>query len=198
MDELRFPAIQEELYRAEVRHSRELDRIKERYRLTVLPKCIYPLWHSLKGRGKLGEFPLMVVRKHYTDKGYTVWASDSNEDPKDVFILVSFPGLRKLTPPHPAYERMVKIFGQKKIEELNKITDEAKAQGKDMRNLGGGDPDLFVFKGANAEVERFFVEVKHKDKPTQNQEICFPLIEGSLHCEVKLIRIVADEKLDIK
>jgi len=198
IDEVRFPAIQEELYRAKVRYERELDRIRVKHRVRELPTCIYPAWESLKGRGKLGEFPLMVVRERYRNNGYTVWVSDSNEQPRARslrFILVSYPGLRKKK--HPAYERMVRAFGRKEIEKLNQIVNEAKRKGKATRNLGGGDPDLFVFKKADPKKERFFVEVKHKDKPTLNQRICFPLI-AKLLCEVKLVRIVAEPQRKTK
>lgn len=192
MGEVRFPAIQEDLYLAKVCYARELERIRAKCSLTDLPDCIYPVYDSLKGRGKLGEFPLMVVREHYRKQGYTVWISDSNTELEDRFILVSYPRLRKLKPLHPGYQRMVRVFGQGKIEELNRAVDEAKRGGKSNSNLGGGDPDLFVFKGPNAEVERFLVEVKHKDQPTRNQRICFPIIDKLL-CDVKLVRIVAEE-----
>ena len=183
-----FADIQEDLYGAKVRYECELNGIKEKYGVRELPACIYPLWEPLKGRGKLGEFPVTVVREHYRNEGYNVWVSDSNEELEDRFILVSYPDLRKKTPLHPAYEHMVGVFGREKIEKLNQIADEAKRKRKDNRNLGGGDPDLFVFKGVNAQEERFFVEVKYKNQLTPNQRICFPLIDKRL-CEIKLIRI---------
>jgi hypothetical protein len=185
---LRFAEIQEDLYGAKVRYECERNRIKEKYGVRELPACSYPLWETLKGRGKLGEFPLAVVRERYRNEGYSVWVSGSSEELEDRFILVSYPGLRKKTPLHPAYERMVGVFGQERIEKLNRMVDDAKRVGKDIRNLGGGDPDLFDFKGVNAQGERFFVEVKHRDQPTRNQRICFPLIDEHL-CEIKLVRI---------
>jgi len=191
VEKLCFAGIQEDLYDAKVRYERDLNRIKAKYDVRELPARAYPVWQSLKGRGKLGEFPLMVMREHYRSQGYRVWVSDSNAELRDCFILVSYPGLRKKTPLHPAYKRMVGVFGRERIEKLNQLVDEAKRQGKDNRNLGGGDPDLFVFKGANAQEERFFVEVKHKDPPTPNQRICFPLIAEHL-CEIKLVRIIAE------
>lgn len=188
VEELCFAEIQEDLYGARVRYERELNRIKEKYGVRELPACSYPLWEPLKGRGKLGEFPVTVVREHYRNEGYNVWVSGSNKEMGDRFVLVSYPRLRKKTPPHPAYKRMVGVFGREKVEKLNQMVDEAKREGKGNRNLGGGDPDLFVFKGANAQEERFFVEVKYKDQPTPNQRICFPIIDKHL-CEIKLVRI---------
>jgi hypothetical protein len=33
----------------------------------------YPTWPHLVGRGRYGEFPLIVVREHYRRQGYIVW-----------------------------------------------------------------------------------------------------------------------------
>ena len=59
---------------------------------------------------------------------------------------------------------------------------------KGSGNRGGGDPDLFVYKG-DGKRTRFFVEVKHKDELQINQIVVFPLIEKILRCPVKLVRI---------
>ncbi len=93
-EEIIFSKLQEDLYRARVRYDRELNRIRARYGLVQLPDCAYPLWKELKGRGSLGEFALVVARQYYRNQGYTVWASSSDKNGKDNFILVSYPGFR--------------------------------------------------------------------------------------------------------
>jgi len=187
IEEISFSGIQNDLYRAKARYEHDLSRIKEKYGLRKLPAGVYPLWKPLRGRGRLGEFALVVAREHYRKRGYSVWASGSDKEVKDRFILVSFPGLRKQLPLHPAYARMVRIFGSEKIEELNRTVDKEKRKKKGHRNLGGGDPDLFVFKKGNPR-KGFFVEVKYKDQPTQNQLMCFPRIDEKLG-EIKLARV---------
>lgn len=48
------------------------------------PKCVYHdyMWpdHLRRGRGRYGEFPLVVARKFYEESGYTVWASEPKLD----------------------------------------------------------------------------------------------------------------------
>jgi hypothetical protein len=139
-------------------------------------------WSLSRGRTKLGEFPVVVVREYYRNLGYTVWASEP-ELPNDLgYLLVSYPGKRRQD--HPAYATMKDIFGSDVIEALNKKVDEEKR--RETGNAGGGDPDLFVFN----EEERFFVEVKHEDEINQNQEIAFPLIEDFCETDVVIARIV--------
>ena len=143
-------------------------------------------WPLLKGRGRHGEFPLIVVREHFRSLGYNVLASEPELPDNAGFILVSYPGKRKLG--HPAYKRMEKYFSKDKIDKLNTVADKEKI--KQTGNAGGGDPDLFVFN----EQEHFFVEVKHKDQLNKNQLIVFPLIEDIRNVEIKVARIVDKDK----
>ena len=149
----------------------------------------YAVWPHLVGRGKYGEFPLVVVRDHYRRQGYTVWfcepALENYANPDFVgFMLLSYPGRRRAG--HPAFTRMQDEFGDATVAELNVEADCAKRemnQGRGSR--GGGDPDLFVFNGS----ERFFVEVKWKDQITEKQRVTFPLIECHCGVRVKIARI---------
>jgi hypothetical protein len=166
-------------------------RQKTLYGLQVKPKrripgCIYPLWHLLRGRGRYGEFPLMVVREYLIKRHYKVLCSSSVRKTSESFICASYPGLRREKPLHPAYQRMAQVFGFERLNKFNAIAEEEKR--KHGRNRGGGDPDMFVYKGNGRRV-RFFVEVKHKDKPHTNQKIVFHLIRKHLGCPVYLIHI---------
>ncbi len=149
----------------------------------------YATWPHLVGRGKYGEFPLVVVREHYRRQGYTVWfcepALEQYSDPDFVgFMLVSYPGRRRTG--LPAYKRMQDKFGEATVAELNVEADRAKLQmDRGQGNRGGGDPDLFIFKGR----KRFFVEVKWKDHITEKQRVTFPLIEGHSGVRVWIARI---------
>lgn len=147
------------------------------------PDCVFHAsrWPLAAGRGRFGEFPLVVVRKHYRQLGYTVWASEPELPNDDGFILVSYPGKRRRG--HAAYARMETLFGVAKLRKLNEATDRAK-QAK-SKGLGGGDPDLFVFRGE----EKFFVEVKWNDEITEKQNATFPVIEKMLGVEIKVARI---------
>jgi hypothetical protein len=171
-----FDPLQKDLYDLQVKYKRRI------------PGCDYPIWHSLKGRGRHGEFPLMVVREYYRRRGYKVLFSDSGGETSENFICASYPGLRRAKPPHPAYRRTARIFGLERLNEFNKFAEEAKMRRKRGSNRGGGDPDLFVYKGNGRRV-RFFVEVKHKDKPHTNQKIVFRLIRKHLGCPVYVIHI---------
>ena len=153
------------------------------------PACIY---HSVRwpgelrrGREQTGEFPLVVVREQYRRKGYTVLASEPNLPDGQGFILVSFPGYRKRR--HPAYTQMARLLGTdiEALDAFNLIADKAKIAA--TGNRGGGDPDLFVYKPDG--VERFFVEVKHKDKLNKKQRVTFPIIRKQ-GWEVRIVRIV--------
>jgi hypothetical protein len=149
----------------------------------------YAAWPHLVGRGNHGEFPLIVVREHYRRQGYTVWfcepALEKYEDPDFVgFMLLSYPGRRRTV--HPAYKRIQDVFGESTVTRLNVEADRAKLRmDQGQGNRGGGDPDLFVFKGR----ERFFVEVKWKDHITEKQRVTFPLIERHCGVRVKIARI---------
>jgi hypothetical protein len=138
-------------------------------------------WPLYAGRGRFGEFPLVVVREYYRQRGLTVWASEPELPHDGGFILVSYPGKRRRG--HSAYARMEALFGVDKLRELNEATDRAKRT--ETKGVGGGDPDLFVFGGR----ERFFVEVKWNDDITEKQNATFPLIEAVLGVEVKVVRI---------
>lgn len=138
-------------------------------------------WPLNAGRGRFGEFPLVVVREHFRACGYTVWASEP-ELPNDAgFILVAYPGKRSKD--HPAYRRMEAMFSKARLRDLNLEADEAKRSW--TQGVGGGDPDLFVFGGD----EKFFVEVKWKDSITQKQHATFPIIEQHCAAEIKIARL---------
>ena len=132
----------------------------------------------------------MVAREYFRRLGYKVLFSSSGieTETSENFICTSYPRLRREKPPHPAYLRLAGFFGLKRLNEFNGIAEDAKTSGKPSHNRGGGDPDLFVYKGDGRRV-RFFVEVKHNDKLNTNQEVVFPLIEKHLGCQVKLVRI---------
>ena len=50
----------------------------------------YAPWPHLVGRGKYGEFPLIVVREYYRGLGYTVWFCEpALEKYQDPDLLVS-------------------------------------------------------------------------------------------------------------
>lgn len=144
-------------------------------------------WPRLLGRGRHGEFPLVVTREHFRQLGFTVLASEPGLPDGAGFILVSYPGKRRDR--HSAYVRMEAIFGQDKLTELNRRTDQAKRFR--TGNASGGDPDLFVFRGAN----RFFVEVKWRDKITSKQALTFPIIEEICGVEIKLARLTVSRVL---
>jgi hypothetical protein len=138
-------------------------------------------WPRSLGKSHHGEFPVVVVREHFRALGYTVLASEP-ELPKDEgFLLVAYPGKRERR--HPAYERMVGHFGDAVLARLNRHADKTKARYGKSR--GGGDPDLFVFRGG----DRFFVEVKWRDQITQKQSLTFPLIERYCQVPIKVARI---------
>ncbi len=149
------------------------------------PTCIYDPWPLRQGRGKYGEFPVVVLRKHYIDQGYKVLASEPRLPHGEGFIVVSYPGKRRRR--DPAYLRMAELFGLEALDSLNALCDKAKLEASE--SLGGGDPDLFVYKPQTS--ERFFVEVKHKDFITPKQRAVFPLLHEQL-CEVKIMRVFAD------
>jgi hypothetical protein len=88
-------------------------------------------WPLRAGRGKHGEFPLVVVREYYRGLGYTVWASEPELPDDTGFILVSYPGKRRDR--HPAFVRMEQIFGKSTLTELNARADEANADEQPIR-----------------------------------------------------------------
>lgn len=129
-------------------------------------------WRLTEGRGRWGEFPLVVVRKHYIDLGYRVLASE----PRLLeygFILLSYPGKRRER--DDSYTKMTGLLGTdlETLDSLNLIADKAKIAA--TGNNGGGDPDLFVYKPDGS--EKFFVEAKWKDDLTAKQLATFPIIE---------------------
>ena len=137
-----------------------------------------------KGRGKYGEFPLVVVREHYRKLGYFVLASEPRLPEGEGFVLVSYPGYRKAR--HRTYAQMANLLGTDlaTLDDLNRAADKAKmdATGNDK----GGDPDLFVYKPDGSEC--FFVEAKYKDNLIRKQLATFPIIGQKW--DVKIARIV--------
>jgi hypothetical protein len=185
--ELRIPfdPLQEYLYRRQVKQRRRL------------PGCIYPIWHLLRGKSRHGEFPLVFVREYFLTRGYKVLFSDSGGETSENFICASYPVLRRAKPLHPAYRRMARIFGLERLNEFNNIAEKAKRRRKNGSNRGGGDPDLFVYKGNGRRI-RFFVEAKHKDKLLTNQKVVFRLIKKHLRCPVKVFRIYSQATVQKK
>jgi len=149
------------------------------------PACYFHAvrWPLNRGRGKFGEFPLVVVREHFRKLGYTVLASEPRLPRREGFILVSYPGKRRAG--DPAYRRMKALFGARILAELNEEADIAKE--KRTGNRGGGDPDLFAFRPRTS-ADRFFVEVKHHDQITEKQRVAFHFIEQL--CPVIVARLV--------
>ena len=170
-------------------HVEALRRAPSTGKVAPLEPSVHAPWPHLVGRGKYGEFPLVVVSEHFRSRGYTVWfcepALEKYAHPDFVgFMLLSYPGRRRTA--HPAYKRMQDVFGKATVERLNAEADRAKLQvDQGNGNRGGGDPDLFVFKGR----ERFFVEVKWKDHITEKQRVTFPLIERHCGVRIKIARI---------
>lgn len=93
-------------------------------------------WPLHAGRGRFGEFPLVVVREYYRRDRLTVWASEPELPNDGGFILVSYPGKRRRG--HPAYARMEALFGVDALRKLNEAIDRAKRA--DTKGVGGGDP----------------------------------------------------------
>lgn len=153
----------------------------------LISGCIYPIWKFLAGRGKNGEFAMTIARHFFLSQGYRVLHSDSSREHQDSFVLASYPGLRRERPLHPAYERMVRVFGIEKLEAFNKVAATEKLKRKSTNNSGGGDPDLFV--ECSKSEHSFFAEVKYKDKLLENQKAVFPLISKMLGCKVFLVQI---------
>jgi hypothetical protein len=148
------------------------------------PACAFHSvrWPLRAGRGKHGEFPLVVVREHFRQLGYVVLASEPRLPDGEGFILVAYPGKRRSG--DASYRRMEAFFGAEALANLNSRADIAKRER--TGNLAGGDPDLFVFRPSNPE-ERFFVEVKHRDQITEKQSVTFPLIEEL--CPIHVARV---------
>ena len=163
-------------------NSRQLSLYRGRDRTCVYHSVRWPL---KEGRGKWGEFPLVVVRDHYRRLGYTVLASEPRLPDGQGFILLSFPGYRKRW--HPTYTQMANLLGVElaTLDALNHLTDKAKIAA--TGNRGGGDPDLFIYKPDGS--ERFFVEVKWKDQLTNKQLVTFPMIRKR-GWDIKVARIV--------
>lgn len=161
----------------------DLDPLQYRLYKSGAPACIYHAvhWPRSVGRSRHGEFPLVVAREHFRQLGYTVWAAEPELPDGDGFILVSYPGKRRRG--HPAYLRMVEIFGERVLQELNAAAD---AQKRTLTgNAGGGDPDLFLSRDS----AHCFVEVKWRDRITKKQHVTFPLIEQFCNVEVRIARI---------
>ena len=172
---------------------------KRLYKANDPQNIYYPdRWIYRKGRHKGGEFPVVVVRKHFMNQGYEVWVSGQSKLGIDAFILAMFPGARRKH--DQSYLNMVKLFGQEKIDKFISIVEQEKKKYGLPRH--GGDPDLFVQNTQNPS-DRFFVEVKaedftgrrrYQDKLNKQQHLLFPLIEKHLKCQVRLakVQIVTD------
>ncbi len=161
------------------------------------PACKYPQWPRKIGRARgSGEFALVLARDYFLKRGYNVWVSEptmNGENGWRGFIAVSFPGYRDGD--HAAYRRMIRKFGRRGLRELNVTADALKK--KQTGTRGGGDPDLFVFRGDGKTV-RFFVEAKYKDHINRNQKLTFPLIESRFGnwpgCAIKLAQLIESLK----
>src|SRR4030042_4549987 len=156
------------------------------------PRSLYHThrWIYQKGRHKGGEFPVVVVRKHFMDQGYKVWVSGQSKLGTDAFILAMFPGARQRR--DESYLTMIEVFGEEKIDKFIAIAEQEKKRYGLSRH--GGDPDLFVQNPKNLD-ERFFVEVKaedltcehrYKDDLNAQQLLVFPLIEKHLKYQVQI------------
>ncbi len=185
---IRVDPVQLDLYRIEATYRRKLMELKEKHRLARVPGLAVPLWKTLKGRGTSGERALVFAREYYRKRGYKVWTSGSGKR-ADSFMLLSFPGLRRRC--HPGFMRMLEMFDPEAVFELIHAAEDEK-RGL-PGNLGGGDPDLFVFK-ENGGQKRFFVEAKHKDKLSPKQKACFKLIEKLLGCDVVIGQIMEKKR----
>jgi len=102
-----------------------------------------------------------------------------------------------------SYLNIIRMFGEKKIEEFIEIVEAQKKSAGIARH--GGDPDLFVQNSKNPN-DRFFVEVKaedlsaerrYKDKLNKQQCLVFPLIEKYLNCQVRIanVQIISDRTI---
>ncbi len=134
------------------------------------------------GRQRSGRFPEIAVRASFRALGFSVFISEPRMPDSEGFILASYAGKRACG--DPAYTRMFKHFPREQVEEFNRVADAEKIAA--TGNRSGGDPDLFVFRRAG---ERFFIEVKDKDRLGRKQITTFPLIESILGCEVKVARL---------
>jgi hypothetical protein len=134
------------------------------------------------GRQRSGRFPEIAARASFRALGFSVLISEPRMPDQEGFILAHYAGMRERH--HPAYTRMFEHFPLDQLEKFNCIADAEKIAA--TGNRAGGDPDLFVFRHAG---ERFFVEVKDRDRLGKKQIATFPLIESILRCEVKLARL---------
>lgn len=148
------------------------------------PTCRYysARWQRPIGRSRHGEFPLAVVTHYFAAMGFFVLAAEPELPDGRGYMLLSYPGKRRAG--HPAFLRMVSMFGEEPVRLLNRAADTAKI--RRTGNRAGGDPDLLVF----ADHDRFFVEVKWRDRITEKQRAVFPLIEKYLKVPVRIVRIV--------
>jgi len=157
---------------------------------TVLRSYQHP---ERKGIHKAGEFPVAVVRRLYDALGYGSWFSGQSRHGADTYLLTRLPGKRRQG--DAAYKRIVKVFGQARVDAINQA---AIAERKALRfKAAGGDPDLFVYHRADPTL-RFFVEVKlenlaksppYLDRLGDQQKMLFPLIQTHLGCGVRLARV---------
>lgn len=143
----------------------------------------------ITGRDQRGSrcFPEVAARAHFEQQGYKVLIS-APKYPNDLgFLLFHFRGMRRRSPPHPAFVRMQEHF---RGIDLHQLAEDARLEKRSAcgKRGGGGDPDLFVFQPNTR--ERFFVEAKDQDGLNCNQLVCFPMIEQRLNCAVRVVRVV--------
>ena len=99
-------------------------------------------WLLRRGRSKHGEFPVIVVREYFRELGFSVWVAEPEMPDNSGFILVSYPGKRRAN--HPAFERMISVFGKDIVTLLNQKADEEK---KALTgNTGGRRSGSFCFQ----------------------------------------------------
>ena len=150
-------------------------------------------WPHRKGINVGGEFPVVVVRKAYDERGYDCWISAQSKHGVPSYLLERMPGKRRLG--DRAYLKMIEVFGSERLAQLH-VMASGNRRAHGLRSAGG-DPDLFVQCRGN-QLDRFFVEVKledltgfrpYRDKLNQQQLILFPLIEHILACDVRLATV---------
>ena len=165
------------------------------------PRCLYHdyCWPYRVGRHESGEFPVVVVRKHFMDHGFRVFVSGQSKMGIDSYVLVMFPRARERR--DRSYLNIVEAFGEDKVKAFIAIVEGEKQKAGFPRH--GGDPDLFVLNLKKPR-DRFFVEVKledltgrrrYADKLNDQQRLVFPLIEKHLKCRVRLARVQISARL---
>jgi hypothetical protein len=143
----------------------------------------YPLslWRGIYSRGR---FPEVAVRAVLKRLGFSVLISDPGMPNDGGYMLTHLAAKRRKR--DAAFVRMFNWFPEAKIAELNRQCDAVKRS--ISGNRSGGDPDLFVFSSSG---DRFFVEVKDKDRLSEKQHATFSKIAEVLGCDVLIARLTA-------